>query len=154
MRTVREILKKKGSGVYSVSPETLIFDALKLMSEKEVGAVLVIENNNLVGIMSERDYARKVVLEGKSSKDVPVKEIMSSSVIFVNPDIKPEECMALMTNKRIRHLPVFEKNELIGVISIGDIVKAVIDEKEFQIDQLITYIKGTPFIISEKGTAT
>ncbi len=153
MKTVREILSQKGNDAYSVSPDTLIFDALKIMSKKEIGAVLVIEDDKLVGIMSERDYARKVALEGKTSKDMPVKEIMSSKVIFVNPDRSPDECMVLMTKKRIRHLPVFENSKLTGLISIGDVVKAVIDEKEFHIDQLVQYIKGTPHINSENVTA-
>ena len=149
MKTVNEILKNKGSDVHSVSPETSIFDALKLMADKGVGALLVIENDNLVGIMSERDYARKVALEGKSSKDLAVKEIMSAKVFFVDPERTPEECMALMTDKHVRHLPVMEDNSLVGVISIGDVVKAVIDEKEFQIDQLVHYITGTPHIKKE-----
>lgn len=152
MRTVREILEKKGPEVYTVSADTTVFDALKLMSEKEIGALVVREGENITGIMSERDYARKVILEGKTSKNLAVKEIMSSKVIFVNPSVSPEECMALMTNKRIRHLPVFENNNLTGLISIGDIVKAVIEEKEFHIDQLVHYIKGSSFISSENQT--
>ncbi|HKJ81162.1 MAG TPA: CBS domain-containing protein [Ignavibacteriaceae bacterium] len=147
MRTVNEILAKKGKQIWSVSPETTVFDALKLMAEKGIGALLVKdEMGNPVGVMSERDYARKVILVGKSSRDTLVNEIMSHNVIYVKPERSPEECMALMINKRIRHLPVLENNKLVGFISIGDVVKAVIDEKEFTIDQLVQYIKDTPHL--------
>jgi CBS domain-containing protein len=146
MKTVREILLNKGYEICSVSPDDTVFDALKLMAEKKIGALLVIDDNQVVGIMSERDYARKVVLEGKSSKNALVKEIMSERVIYVTQDQLVEECMALMIEKRIRHLPVYENDDLIGLISIGDVVKAVIDEKEFVISQLVQYIKNTPSI--------
>lgn len=149
MKTVREILSNKGYNIYSVSPDDTIFDALKLMGEKNIGAVLVIENGEIAGIMSERDYARKVVLEGKSSKDSSVSDIMSDKVIYVDIDRLVEECMALMIEKRIRHLPVLEKNKLTGIISIGDVVKAIIDEKEFVISQLVHYIKSTPEITED-----
>ena len=142
MRTVREILEKKGPEVYTVSADTTVFDALKLMSEKEIGALVVREGENITGIMSERDYARKVILEGKTSKNLAVKEIMSSKVIFVNPSVSPEECMALMTNKRIRHLPVFENNKLTGLISIGDIVKSLAGDLKVQNRYLRDYITG------------
>ncbi len=146
MRTVREILSGKGYEIYSVSPDDTIFNALKLMAAKKIGAVLVMEKGNIVGIMSERDYARKVALEGKSSRDAVVGDIMSEKVIYVDSDRLVEECMVLMIEKRIRHLPVFENDKLMGVISIGDVVKAVIDEKEFVISQLVQYIKSTPEI--------
>jgi CBS domain-containing protein len=146
MKCVKEILDKKGSEIVSVTPDTTVFAALMLMSEKEIGAVLVMEGSNLVGIMSERDYARKVTLEGKSSKDLPVSEIMSSKVIYVTPDHSTEECMALMIGKKIRHLPVFVDTILVGLISIGDIVNAVIEEKDLVIDQLVHYITDTPAI--------
>ncbi len=146
MKTVREILSNKGYDIYSVSPDDTIFNALKLMAEKKIGAVLVIENGAVVGIMSERDYARKVALEGKSSRDALVREIMSEKVIYVDTDRLVEECMALMIKKRIRHLPVFENEKLTGLISIGDVVKAIIDEKEFVISQLVQYIKCSPEI--------
>ncbi|MGA7836476.1 MAG: CBS domain-containing protein [Ignavibacteriaceae bacterium] len=147
MRTVNEILAKKGTKIWSVSPETTVFDALKLMAEKGIGALLVKdEMGNPVGVMSERDYARKVILVGKSSKDTLVNQIMSHNVIYVKPERTPEECMALMINKKIRHLPVLDNNKLVGFISIGDVVKAVIDEKEFTIDQLVQYIKDTPHL--------
>ena len=144
MKSVREILRIKGKTIWSVTPETTVYDALQLMAEKEIGAVLVLQNGEIEGIMSERDYARKVILQGKNSKDTLVKEIMSSKVLYVNTSLSTEECMALMINKRVRHLPVFENNQLAGIISIGDVVKAVIDEKEFVIDLLVHYITGTP----------
>lgn len=146
MKTVLDILKSKGNAVWSISPDAPVLDALRLMAEKEVGALPVIENEELKGIISERDYARKVVLQGKFSKDTPVKEIMSSAVIYVKPSRTVEECMALMTGKRVRHLPVYEDEHLLGIISIGDVVKAAIEEREFVIDQLMHYIKDTPAI--------
>jgi CBS domain-containing protein len=144
MKTVSEILKKKGNEVFSIAPDTTVFEALEIMALKNIGAVIVMKNGIVAGIMSERDYARKVVLHGKFSKDTLVKEIMSSKVIYVNTSLNVEECMALMINKRIRHLPVIEHGKLVGIISIGDVVNAVIDEKEFLIDQLVHYITGTP----------
>ena len=144
MKTVSEILGKKGSSIWSVSPDATVYEALQLMAEKGIGALLVIAKDELVGIMSERDYARKIVLKGKFSKETKVQEIMSSKVIYASPSLNTEECMALMITKRVRHLPVFDEHKLIGVISIGDVVNAVIDEKEFVIDQLVHYIKGTP----------
>jgi CBS domain-containing protein len=143
MKTVREMLLKKGDKIHSISPNHKIFDALQLMAEKQVGALLVLDNESLVGIISERDYARKVALEGKSSKECLVSDIMSSNVIYVEIDTTTDQCMALMINKKVRHLPVYEKGKLVGVISIGDVVNAVIDEKEFEIDQLVRYITGS-----------
>ncbi len=140
MKTVREMLLKKGNKVHSISPNKKIFEALQLMAEKEVGALLVMDGEKLVGIISERDYARKVALEGKSSKESLVSEIMSSKVVYVESDSSTDECMALMIGKKIRHLPVFNGGKLVGVISIGDVVNAIIDEKEFEIDQLVRYI--------------
>ena len=144
MKTVKEILENKGNFIWSVTPETTVYAALKLMAEKGIGAVLVIKDSKVVGIMSERDYARKVALQGKSSVQLTVSEIMSEKVLYVESSQNVEDCMALMINKRIRHLPVFEASKLIGFISIGDVVKAIIDEKEFFIDQLVNYIKDTP----------
>ncbi len=140
MKTVREMLLKKGNRIFSISPNQKIYEALMLMAEKDVGALIVLEEESVVGIISERDYARKVALEGKSSKDSLVKDIMSSKVIYVETDSSTDECMALMINKKVRHLPVYEKGKLVGVISIGDVVNAVIDEQEFMIDQLVRYI--------------
>ena len=150
MKTVKEIIDKKGKEIWSVTSDTTVFDALKLMADKKIGAVLVIEDSKVVGIMSERDYARKVALLGKSSVQLTVNEIMSDKVICVDISQNVEDCMALMINKRIRHLPVFEKGNLVGFISIGDVVKALIDEKEFMIDQLVTYIKHTPPLKNSK----
>ena len=119
-----------------------MFAALGVMAEKNVGALLVVEGNRLVGILSERDYARKVILSGKSSKETPVREIMSSHVLYVRPQQTIEDCMALMTDKRVRHLPVFEGEKLLGVVSIGDVVKAIIAEQSFVIEQLQNYIRS------------
>jgi CBS domain-containing protein len=140
MKTVREVLRTKGSEVCSVGPETTVYDALELMAEKNIGAVLVLERELPVGIFSERDYARQVILKGKTSKNTPVREVMTSRVVFVRPEQNIEECMALMTAKRCRHLPVLEEGKLAGILSIGDVVKAVISEKEFHIAQLENYI--------------
>ena len=143
MEYVNQLLKGKGQDIWSVTPDTPVFEALELMAEKNCGAVLVLKEDKLVGILSERDYARKVILKGKSSKDTPVKSIMSSHVVCIRTDQTVDDCMALMTDKRIRHLPVLEKEKLVGVISIGDVVKAVISEQEFLIHQLENYISGT-----------
>jgi CBS domain-containing protein len=142
MNTVNEILQKKGAEVWSVGPSDSIFKALELMREKNVGAVLVVESDILLGIFSERDYARKVVLEGKASKSTAVRDAMTTKVAYVRPRQTVEECMALMTDKRIRHLPVFDGEALIGVISIGDVVQIKISEQEFIIEQLENYITG------------
>ncbi|MBV6422050.1 MAG: Inosine-5'-monophosphate dehydrogenase [Ignavibacteriaceae bacterium] len=140
MNTVNDILQTKGSFVWSVAPDSKVYDALKLMAEKNIGAVLVMESGKVEGIFSERDYARKVVLEGKSSRELPVREIMSSRVLFVTGEESVDECMALMIEKKIRHLPVYEETKLKGLISIGDVVKALLDHKEFTIGQLEQYI--------------
>lgn len=140
MKTVRQLLQSKGGAVYSVSPDARVFEALKLMAEKEIGALLVVDGGTLAGIMSERDYARKVILHGKSSHDIPVREIMTSNLVTVSPSQTVDQCMALMTSKRIRHLPVLEGGKLIGLVSIGDLVKEVIAEQELTIRQLESYI--------------
>lgn len=140
MATVRQLLQGKGSDVWSIGPDALVIDALKLMAEKGTGALLVIEQEKLVGILSERDYARKVALHGKSSVNTPVREIMTPEVVCVRPEQTVEDCMALMTSQRIRHLPVLAGDKLQGVISIGDVVKAVISKQEFMIEQLENYI--------------
>lgn len=143
MKFVGELLSAKGTEVWSVTPEKTVLAALVLMAEKEVGALMVLEGETLVGIFSERDYARKVVLKDKSSRDTPVSEVMSAPVVTVGPDQSIEECMSLMTEKRARHLPVLENEKLIGLISIGDVVKAVILDREAVIGQLEGYITGT-----------
>jgi CBS domain-containing protein len=142
MKIVRDILVKKGDSVWFVRPEDTIYHALKVMADKNIGAVLVIGRDWLQGIFSERDYARKVVLEGKSSRDTQVCDAMTRKVAFVTPEQTIEECMALMTDLRIRHLPVIQEEKVVGVISIGDVVGAKISEQEFIIDQLENYITG------------
>jgi len=142
MHTVRQVLQSKGSHFWWISPEATVFEALGTMAEKNIGALLVMDGEALVGIFSERDYARKVILFGKSSKEIPVSEIMSSKVFYVRPEQSIEECMALMTDKHIRHLPVMEGKQVVGVLSIGDVVKTIIDQQEFVIEQLGNYITG------------
>jgi CBS domain-containing protein len=140
MKTVRQLLAGKETGVLSIAPDALVIDALKLMADKDVGALLVMQDGRLKGIFSERDYARKIVLRGKSSVNTPVSEIMSDKVIYVKPEQTLDECMALITRKRVRHLPVMEGETVLGVISIGDLVKETISEQEFIIHQLENYI--------------
>jgi CBS domain-containing protein len=142
MQTVREILSSKGHEVWSVAPADTVLTALKLMAEREIGAVLCLDGEKLAGIITERDYARKVVLLGRSSKDAKVAEIMTSHVVCVAPERTVEECMALMTDKRLRHLPVIEHKRVVGLVSIGDLVKATIADQEFIIAQLQSYIAG------------
>lgn len=140
MIIVRQLLRTKGHDIWSIAPDDSVYDALKLMADRDVGALLVLEEGNLVGILSERDYARKVILRGKSSMDTPVKEIMTQKVISVSPEQTIAECMTLMTDKHVRHLPVFEDDRLIGLVSIGDVVKAIMSQQEFIIEQLERYI--------------
>ena len=140
MKTVAQILKLKPPGVISIRPDVPVLDALKLLAEKGVGAVLVMDGPRLLGIVSERDYARKVELKGKSSGNTPVSEIMTREVVCVAPTQTNEECMALMTTKRARHLPVIDEGRVIGVLSIGDLVKDAISEQQFIIEQLEHYI--------------
>jgi CBS domain-containing protein len=140
MRLVREILQSKGHNVWCIRPEAFVFDAVKMMSEKSVGALLVMEGEKMVGIITERDYARKVILAGKSSKQAQVKDIMTQRVLWVAPERTIEECMALMTDKKVRHLPVVENTKVVGIVSIGDLVKAIIAEQQVIIDQLQNYI--------------
>jgi len=142
MSTVRNILQKKGNAVYSVSPDSSVYDALEDLEERNLGGLVVVENGKLIGVFTERDYARKVILKGRSSKETLVRDIMTSRPIFVNPDTTIDECMQLMTDKTIRHLPVLENDELAGVLSIGDIVKYIIGEKDFIIENLEHYITG------------
>lgn len=140
MLTVKQLLDQKGYQVWSIAPNDTVFEALKLMAEKNIGALVVIQDEKMVGILSERDYARKVILEGKSSINTPVETIMTDKVIYVEPEQSLDDCMAIMTDKHIRHLPVYEEHKLLGLISIGDVVKAVISQKEYMIEQLENYI--------------
>jgi len=142
MITVRQILEEKGHQVWTIGPDETVYKALMIMADKDIGALVVVENDQVVGIVSERDYARKVVLKGKTSLDTPVRDIMTPQVYFVNPDCSAEECMALMTEKRVRHLPVMENNKLVGVISIGDVVKSIISSQKVTIEHLQNYIMG------------
>jgi CBS domain-containing protein len=143
MLTVRELLAKKGGEVWSVSPDATVYEALQVMAARNVGAVLVLDGAELAGILSERDYARQVILKGKASRDTPVREIMTTRLVCVTPERTIEDCMALMTDRRIRHLPVLQGRTLVGVLSIGDVVKAVISEKQFHIEQLESYITSS-----------
>ena len=142
MGTVRNLLEKKGNAVYSVSPDSSVYDALEELEEKNLGGLVVVENEKLIGVFTERDYARKVILKGRSSKETIVRDIMSSRPIFVNPDNTIDDCMQLMSDKHIRHLPVLENDKLIGVISISDIVRYIFNEKDFIIENLEHYITG------------
>jgi len=142
MKSVAQLLKVKGTLVHSIAPDASVLECLKLFADKSIGAVLVMEGDRLIGIFTERDYARKVALHGKSSKDLKVQDVMTTDVLWVPPERTNEECMALMTEKRIRHLPVMEDDKVIGIISIGDLVKDIIAEQRFIIDHLERYIMG------------
>lgn len=141
MTIVKQLLQnKEPKNIWTIAPEATVFEALELMAEKNIGALVVVEAEKIVGIISERDYARKVILNHKSSMTLPVKEIMSSTVFCVGPDYTIDQCMGLMTEKRVRHLPVLEEERLVGIVSIGDVVKALISDREFMIEQLENYI--------------
>ena len=142
MATIRQLLESKGSDVWSIGPDASVYESMKLMADKGIGALVVLDGGKLVGIISERDYARKVVLKERASKQTLVSEIMSKDVLYARPDHTVEECLALMTEKRTRHLPVLDGDELVGIISIGDLVKSVIDEQQHVIEQLEHYIRG------------
>ena len=142
MNTVAQLLNEKGHSIYSIDPSASVFEAIKLMAERKIGALLVMENNKMIGIITERDYARKVILEGKSSQNTLVKEIMTTNTICARLDQTVEECMAVITDKRVRHLPVVDNNEVVGIISIGDLVKSIIAEQQFIIEQLEHYISS------------
>jgi CBS domain-containing protein len=143
MTTVKSVLLSKSNNIWSISPDAIVFEAVKIMAEKNIGALLVMQKEAVVGIFSERDYARKIVLKGVSSHTAVVKDVMTSGVLSVNPEQSIDECMALMTDKHIRHLPVLENGKLLGIISIGDVVKAIISEHEYTIKQLENYITGS-----------
>lgn len=142
MKVIKELLDTKGHEVSVIGPDDSVYEALRMMAEKEIGALVVLDAGKPVGLISERDYARNVVLKGRMSKDTPVREIMTSRVVCARPDQTVEECMALITDKRIRHLPVMNGDSLVGIISIGDLVKAIIAEQQFVIAQLEHYISG------------
>ncbi len=140
MASVKQILQGKGHDVWSIGPEASVYDAIAMMADKEVGALAIVDADLLVGVLSERDYARKVVLQGRSSKGTKIKDIMTTRVAYARPGQSVEECMAIMTEKRIRHLPVMDGDKLLGMISIGDLVKAIIEEQQHVIEQLEQYI--------------
>lgn len=143
MKNAKQLLQDKlRPGIFSVPPDATVFQALQLMAEKDIGALLVMENETLLGIFSERDYARKVVLQGKTSAATPIRDIMTAKVVFAKPDSSIDECMALMSERRIRHLPVMDRNVVVGVLSITDLVRAQIAEQQFVIQQLEHYIHG------------
>ncbi|MDX2007361.1 MAG: CBS domain-containing protein [Meiothermus sp.] len=143
MTTVRQLLQSKGNTVLSVAPEASVFEALELMARYDVGALLVLSGPNLVGIFSERDYARKIILVGRSSRETLVREVMTGDLITITPDATVGDCMNAMTSNRIRHLPVVEHGQLVGVISIGDVVKAIMSQQQFMITELEAYITGS-----------
>jgi CBS domain-containing protein len=140
--SVGGILAQKGSAVWSIAPNAMVFDAIQLMAEKNVGALPVVEDGKLVGIISERDYTRKVILKGKSSKETPIKDIMTQELLTVHPGDSISECMHLMTDRRVRHLPVIEEDKLVGLVSIGDLVRRIISAQSATIDNLEKYITG------------
>lgn len=142
MKLVKNILDTKGNEIWHIAPGDSVLDAIKMMAEKGVGALLVMDNEKLAGIVSERDYARKVILKDRSSEKTPVKDIMTTEVVCAQPEQSVEECMSLMTENRIRHLPVVQDEKVVGVLSIGDLVKAIIEEQHFTIKQLEMYITG------------
>jgi len=142
MTTVRQLLDQKDGKIWSIHPDATVFDAVAKMAEKDVGSLVVMDGDALVGIITERHYARNVVLKGKTSPAIPVREIMERNVIIARPEQSVEQCMALMTEKRVRHLPVCEGEKPIGIVSIGDLVKSIIGDQKFTIDQLEHYIRG------------
>ncbi len=142
MPTVAQLLDTKSRDVWSISPQATVYDAIKEMAERKVGALAVVEDDTLAGIVSERDYARKVILQHRSSRDTPVSAIMTDKVVYVRPEQSLEDCMALMTAKHIRHLPVMQDDRLVGMLSIGDLVKSILADKELLIEQLEGYITG------------
>ena len=142
MRSVRQLLEAKAPEVFAIGPDAPVVDAIRLMAEKRIGALLVMQAGKLAGILSERDYARKVVLQGRSSKDTPVRDIMTAQVVTIGLDDTAEHCMQLVTDRRIRHLPVVDAGHVLGVVSIGDLVRAVIEDQQLELDQLQRYIEG------------
>ena len=143
MTTIAQLLNTKGDQIWSIEPKATIFEALEIMSEKEIGALLVMEDGKLTGIFSERDYARKVILKGISSKETPVGELMTKKVFYIDSQKTINDCMAMMTAKRIRHVPVIEDNQVMGIVTIGDVVNQIISEQEVTINHLENYITGS-----------
>ncbi len=141
MTTIKQLLTEKGKDVFSIRPDATVYDALKEMSDRNIGSLVVVEHGGPVGIVTERLYAREIVLKGRSSPSTLVRDVMETNIIYAKPEQSVEECMAVMTLKRIRHLPVIDRNNLVGMISIGDLVKSIIDRHEFTIEQLIHYIQ-------------
>jgi CBS domain-containing protein len=142
MTLVLQLLNEKGHGVWSIHPDDTVYNAIKQMAEKDIGSLVVQEEGRIVGIITERHYARNVVLRGRSSKSTPIREIMATRVVYARPERSVEECLAIMTQERIRHLPVMEDGRLIGIISIGDLVKSIIAQQKFIIDELTQFIAG------------
>ncbi|MET0008470.1 MAG: CBS domain-containing protein [Candidatus Thiodiazotropha sp. 6PLUC9] len=142
MPSINQILQNKGFDIHTIDANATVFSALEKMSEHSIGSLLVMDNEEVIGLFSERDYARSVILMGRASKETKVKEIVSSQVAVVTPEESVQECMAIMTDKRVRHLPVMKDGKLVGIISIGDLVKAIIEEQQFVIEQLVSYING------------
>ena len=147
MTTVRQLLDQKGRNIWSIHPDATVFDAIAKMAEKNVGSLVVMEGDEFVGIITERHYARNVVLKGKTSPETPVQDIMETHVVVARPEQSVDQCMALMSEKRVRHLPVFDGKKLIGIVSIGDLVKSTIGDQKFLIDQLEHYIRGERAIV-------
>ena len=143
MATVKQLLESKDNNVWPISPETTVFEGLQVMAEKNIGALLVTRDEKLIGIFSERDYARKVILKGKASKDTTIGELMTREVVYTTPEDSLDECMALMTAKHIRHLPIINKGKLIGLLTLGDLVKQIMSNQEFKIQELEKYISGS-----------
>jgi len=143
MTNIGQLLKTKGNEIWSIAPQATIYEALQVMSEKDVGALLVVHKGDVVGIFSERDYARKLILKGKFSKDTSVEELMTRKVLYVGPESTIEDCMALMTAKSVRHLPILKDERLIGIVTLGDVVKQIISDQELLIHQLENYISGS-----------
>ncbi len=142
MQTINQLLQNKGNRVETVATDATVFEALAIMADKGIGALVVMQDNEPVGLFSERDYARNIILKGRTSKETQIAEVMSSHVVIAHPEQTVEDCMAIMTEKRVRHLPVMLDNQLIGIISIGDLVKAIIENQQFVIEQLVNYING------------
>ncbi len=141
-KTVRELLQNKKDKVWTIGPHASAYEALQVMADKDIGALLVVDKKKLVGVFSERDYARKVILKGKSSKTTTVGALMTAKVLYVSPDMTVDECMALMTDKHVRHLPVLDAGNLAGIVTIGDVVKSVVADQKFMIQELEKYISG------------